>query len=300
VLDFCDLSVNGRSFEDVLVMEGAKALFREHGFDGDPWEMAVQFRTEVLDQNTFGPDSGFAATFRFQVADLRAARGLRLAVEAPERYAVTVNGQAIDFTSAERWLDPHLRHAPIESTVRRGENLIQITGRPFDVRMVLEAVYLLGDFSLRPAAKGFELAASTPLDFGSWARQGRPFDSSSVAYDTKVDVRGPATTLRVELGRWHGSLAEVLVDGKRAALLGWPTWSVDVPLAAGAHRVAIRVAGTPRNVFGPFHDPRPEPRVLWPGHWALFADKTLPAGSEYDVEDYGLFEPPRLSTVRSE
>jgi hypothetical protein len=99
----------------------------------------------------------------------------------------------------------------------------------------------------------------------------------------------------VDLGRWHGSLAEVLVDGQRAALLGWPPWSADVPVDAGAHRVAVRVAATPRNVFGPFHDPRPEPRGLWPGHWALFADMKQPAGAEYDVVDYGLFEPPRLS-----
>jgi hypothetical protein len=71
-------------------------------------------------------------------------------------------------------------------------------------------------------------------------------------------------------------------------------------VAAGAHRVAIRVAATPRNVFGPFHDPRPEPCVLWPGHWVLFADKTLPAGAEYDVVDYGLFEPARLWAVGAE
>ena len=300
VLDFCDLSVNGRSFEDILVMQAAKAVFREHGMGGDPWEMAVQFRTAVLDQNTFGPDSGFTATFRFEVSDLAAARGLRLAVEAPELYAVAVNGQRIDFTGAERWLDPHLRHAPIESAVRKGENLVQIAGRPFDVRMVLEAVYLLGDFTLRPVSRGFDLGAPRPLELGSWARQGRPFDSASVVYETSVEVRDRAPTLRVELGRWHGSLAEVLVDDTRAALLGWPPWSVDVPVSAGAHRVAIRVAGTPRNVFGPFHDPRPEPRVLWPGHWVLFADKTFPAGTEYDVVDYGLFEPPRLSTVDSE
>ncbi len=60
------------------------------------------------------------------------------------------------------------------------------------------------------------------------------------------------------------------------------------------------MAGTPHNVFGPFHDPRPVPRVLWPGHWILFADNKQPPGAAYEVVDYGLFEAPRLSLVRPE
>ena len=297
VLDFCDVSLNGRKLEDVLVMQAAKAIFREHGFDSDPWESAVQFRTSILDQDTFGDESGFTATYRFQIADPEAARELRLAVEAPELYTVAVNGQVVDFKGSERWLDPHLRHAPIGQAVRAGENQIEITGRPFDVRMVLEAVYLLGDFGLRPVEKGFALVAPTPLDFGPWAEQGRPFDTASVSYETSVEIPDGASALRVDLGRWHGSLAEVLVDGERGALLGWPPWSVDVPAPPGVHRIAVRVAGTPHNIFGPFHDPRPVPRVLWPGHWILFADKKLPPGAEYEVVDYGLFEAPRLSLV---
>ena len=73
-----------------------------------------------------------------------------------------------------------------------------------------------------------------------------------------------------------------------------------MPVSPGAHHIAVRVAGTPHNVFGPFHDPRPVPPVLWPGHWILFADKKQPPGAEYEVVDYGLFEAPRLSLVRPE
>ena len=105
-------------------------------------------------------------------------------------------------------------------------------------------------------------------------------------------------TLRVELGQWRGSVAEVLLDGKRAAVLGWPPYRADAPVPAGHHEVAIRVAGTPRNVYGPFHDPRPKPRTLWPGHWTLFAHIHQPAGASYDVEPYGLLTAPRFSLVK--
>jgi hypothetical protein len=300
VLDFCDVSVNGRTLEDALVMTASRAVFREHGFATDPWESTVQFETATLDRNTFGEDTGFEATFRFHVAQAEAIRGLELAVEAPELYEVAVNGQRIDFSGAERWLDPHLLRTPIADAARPGENRVVITGRPFDVRMAVEPVYLLGDFAVRPVLKGFEIASPKGLGFGPWAEQGRPFDGASVRYSTEVDLPEGTSALRIELGRWNGSLAEVLVDGERAALLGWPPWHAEVPTAAGRHRVTVRVAGTPRNVFGPFHDPRPVPRVLWPGSWTLFAGDTQPAGSDYEPVDYGLLEPPRLSALVAE
>lgn len=299
VLDFCDVSVGGREMKDVLAMQASRAVFREHGFDADPWEMAVQFRRGVLDRNTFGPGTGFAARYLFHVRDAEAARGLRLAVENPELYRVSLNGRPVDFTTGERWLDPHLRPADVASAVTVGDNTIEVVASPFDVRMAIEPVYLLGAFGLRAAGKGFDLVAPATLGIGPWRAQGRPFESASVVYTAEVTLPPGTAALRVALGRWGGALAEVRVDEQRAAVLAWPPWSTEVEATPGRHVVTVRVAGTPRNVFGPFHDPRPEPRVEWPGHWLLFAERKQPPGAEYGVAEYGLFEPPTLTAVGS-
>lgn len=117
-------------------------------------------------------------------------------------------------------------------------------------------------------------------------------------YSSEFDAVQENQKLRLELGRWRGSLVEVLLDGVRLDILGWPPWEMEVPVASGRHKISIRVVGTPGNVLGPFHDPRPCcDRVLWPGHWTLFAHISQPDGSGYEVEDYGLFEPPKMSLI---
>ncbi len=295
VLDYCDVEVGGRKLRNVLAMTAGEEIFRAHGFPQNPWDRAIQFRSTVLDRNRFAADTGFTAVYRFGAQDEQAVRDLEIAVESPELYRVRVNGKAVDFQGAPSWLDPHLRRASIAGAARAGENTIEIIGRPFDVRMELEPVYVLGRFDLRPADRGFELAGPGEWEFGSWAKQGRPFYSGSVSYRCEVKVPAAAAGVRVELGNWNGSVAEVVLDGRRAAILGWPPWRADVELAPGTHELTVRVMGTPKNLFGAFHDPRTErPRPPWPGHWTLFAELPPPPGAAYQVLDYGLFEPPSI------
>jgi hypothetical protein len=157
--------------------------------------------------------------------------------------------------------------------------------------MELENVFLLGNFKVEPAGQGFRIAAPIALQFGSWARQGYPFYGSSARYETAIET--PDGMLRVQLGEWQGSVAEVLLDGKRAGLIPWQPWSAEFPVSAGEHLVAVRVVSTPRNIFGPFHN-RTKPRMrAWPAAWADFPSHQ-PAGAQYDVLDYGLSGPPVL------
>lgn len=298
VLDYCDVEVGGKKERGVLAVKAARDIFRAHGFARDPWNRSVQFRRTIFERNHFPDDSGFTATYHFRVADAAALRDLQLAVESSELYQVRLNGKPVDFSSGTRWLDPHLRRASIEKAARPGDNVVEIRGRPFDVRMELDNIYVLGRFGLRSADTGFELVQAEPLHFGSWARQGRPFYSESVLYRGEVNIADGARKLRIELGRWHGSVAQILVDGKPAAVIAWQPWRADVAVSSGRHEIAVRVVGTPQNLFGAFHDPREKgKRIPFPGTWTMFADLPEPAGSAYQVEDYGLLEAPKLSLL---
>ncbi|MDW8356052.1 MAG: hypothetical protein RMK57_16135 [Bryobacterales bacterium] len=299
VLDYCDLRVAGRQFERIHTWEANWIVWQTHGFERPAWDNAVQFRQRIFDRNRFDAQSGFEATFRFRATDSSALRRLRLALETPELYRVRVNGTAIDFKSGERWLDPRFRATSIEHAVRTGENVVQILAQPFDVRMELENVYLLGNFSLHAADQGFHLAPPRPLDFGSWARQGYAFYANSVLYEAELDVPAGGGILRVELDDWHGSLAEVRFNAQRRAVLGWPPYVAEFAVPAGRHRLGIRVVSTPRNLFGPFHHPdRPRMRAS-PASWAEFPPHQ-PPGARYDLVDYGLMRPPRLSLAPSQ
>ena len=291
VLDYCDLSAHGVELHNVNTWQANWTAWQMHGFERPAWDNAVQFRTRIYDRNHFGPGSGFEATFHFQIADA-ALKGLEIAMELPESYKVEVNGTPVSFAAGKRWEDPHIRSVPIEKAAKAGDNTITISAHPFDVRMELENVYLRGNFKLEPADHGFRIAAPAPLELGSWAKQGYPFYGSSARYESEIETS--QGTLRIELGEWQGSLAEVLLDGKRAALIAWQPWRAEFPVPAGKHRLTVRVVSTPRNTFGPFHNSAKPRMRAWPAAWADFPEHQ-PAGAAYDVLDYGLMQAPTIT-----
>lgn len=294
VLDYCDLEVGGEKIADVNTWMANWTVWQRHGFERPAWDNAVQFRRNVLDRK-FGEGTGFRALFRFTIQGTP-PKGMRLAVESPELYRISVNGRPADFSGSERWLDPHLKAAAIDGLVKSGANEVLLEAFPFDPRMELENVYILGPFTLTPAEKGFQIAAAKPLSLGSWQRQGRPFYSWSATYSAKVRIPAGHSRLRVALKEWKGAAAEVLVNGQALGWTGWPPYETEVPVKPGQATVEVRVHGTPRNLFGPFHHPQKIRFRAWPNAWAEFPERQ-PPGSAYDLLDYGLMAAPALATA---
>ena len=296
-LDYCDLTMGKEALRDINTWQANWIVWQRHGFERPAWDNAVQFKTRVFDRNHFGKESGFAARFRFDVADAAALQGLRLAVESPELYRITVNGKPVDFKAAARWKDPHIRAVSIAGLAQPGENFVEIAGRPFDVKMELENIFLLGRFGVEAGGKGFRLSAVRSAGLGSWRAQGYPFYGESMTYETTVVAPAGTKQMRVELPEWSGSVAEVLLDGKRAGLIAWQPFRAEFAAAPGRHALAVKVVATPRNTFGPFHNPSKPRMRAWPAAWADFPEHQ-PAGSAYDVLDYGLMAPPAVAVRR--
>lgn len=292
-LDYCDLTVGAQTWENINTWRANWLIWQHHGFERPAWDNAVQYKRSVLDRNHFDAKSGFRATFRFEVGMDVDTASLRLAVETPELYRITLNGRPVDFKTAQRWLDPHLMAAPIASLVQPGVNFVQITAQPFDVHMELENIYITGQFAAIPAKQGFQLSPAKALDMGPWAGQGYPFYSGSVVYTSTVEVPAGSNALHIQLNEWKGSMAEVLLDGKPATVLGWPPYAASIAAAPGKHTLALRVVSTPRNTFGPFHNPTKPRMRAWPAAWADFPEHQ-PAGKAYDILDYGLITPPTV------
>jgi hypothetical protein len=244
-----------------------------------------------------GPDSGFEATFRFVIADAAALKDAQVAIESPELYKVTVNGSPVDFSLGARRLDPHMKTIPVEPLLKIGENTVRLMGMPFDVHMELENIYIRGDFRVQPEERGFSLHAPRTLEMGSWAKLGLPFYSDSMLYEARVEVPKGTRVLRISLPDWQGSVAQVLLDGRPLATLGWQPYACETTVTPGMHTVGVRVVSTPRNLFGPFHNPTKPRMIAWPGAWSKFPEHQ-PAGQEYDLLDYGLMKPFEVEAMR--
>jgi hypothetical protein len=297
-LDYCDLRIGGQVESDLYYYQAAERAFRRHGFDGNPWNTAVQYKTSVLDKNRFAPDSGFEASFFFDADPAVNTTGLRAVVERPELWQVAVNGQPVGARAGEWWLDVRFGVYDIGHHVRTGRNSVTLTARPMSVHNELEPIYLLGEFGAAPQERGWRLVPPKALALGAWKDQDLPFYSDRVAYARDYDLGRSPGRVKVRLDRWHGTVAEVVVNGKPAGVIGWQPYELDIAsqLVPGRNRVEVVVVGSLKNALGPHHG-KITRGLVSPGSFRS-APTHQPPGTAYDLDAYGLMSEFTVMAVR--
>jgi hypothetical protein len=301
-LDYCDLVLDGKVARGLYFYEAQTRAYKRHGFEGDPWDSSVQFKSSILDRDRFPADSGFEAVFRFEArkSDAYDFQDLKAVVERPELFQVFVNGVQVKPLPGEWRIDRDFGVYPVGRWVVSGGNRLTVRARPFSVHAELEPVYMVGDFRLEAAKQGFVLKPPRELGLGTWAAQGLPFYGARVSYTGCFDVGDRAEAGRryfVRLGAWDGVAAEVLVNGRRAGLVAFPPFELDVTdaLQPGPNDVSVVVYGSLRNTLGPFHGDPPSGSA-WPGMFKQGPSPGPPPGAAYKVVDYGLKEGFKLIT----
>jgi hypothetical protein len=289
-LDVVDITAGGETRSNVYFYQAQQFAFQKNGMERNPWDSAVQFKDEIITKK-FPKESGFEASYRFTI-DGAVPKNLAIVIERPDLYTVTCNGQPVRAAKGAWWLDKAFGRIAIAATARLGENVVTIKASPMTVFHELEPAYVLGDFSLKPVAKGFIIRPEQPLRLGRWNEQGAPFFSAGVAYRQTFNVASPAGRYTVSLPSWYGSVAKVLVNGKPAGHISCPPWRCDVSgkLKRGANSIEVIVIGTLKNTLGPHHGKQPLGSA-WPRMFQI-GPKVCPApGADYDTVGYGLFAP---------
>jgi hypothetical protein len=298
-LDYVDITAGGETRTNVYFYQANQFAFQKNGMDRNPWDSAVQFRDELI-KRTFPAGSGFEASYRFQI-DGVVPKGLAVVIERPDLYTITCNGQAVSSRPGAWWLDKAFGRIDLTSVARAGENVVTLKATPFTICHEIEPAYLLGEFSLRSAARGFVVAADRPLELGRWNEQGHPFYSAGVAYRQRFSIPRPSGKYSVSLSKWYGSVAKVSVNGKVAGYIAAPPWQCDVTreLRQGENTVEVTAIGTLKNTLGPHHG-NPGLGSAWPGMFQRGPDAGPPPGKDYSTVGYGLFEPFGLQQITTE
>ena len=295
VLDHCELELDGELFDPEAVYAANNRLWRFHGMDTNGWMAVIQHRDQVLARNrTFAWDSGGIAYYKFNVSEAPGPESIRLGVETPELWRVKVNERTVDLVHGECWLDDHIRIAEIGHLLRKGDNIVKLEGRPFDVRREIDQIYLLGEFACREDEVGFSLVPVRAMSLGSWRRQGSPFYDRTVSYTFELPMSGQGV---LALGEedWKGSLIVVEQEGKVVAQLRETPYQVHLDTNLG-RSLKLQVVGLPKNLLGPWHDPSRQRGRAWIPMWYGTGIPTKPKpGSEYDLLDLGLFTAPKWS-----
>lgn len=291
MIDFCDLKIGRDTYTDLHTYYAADRVYKTYGFkNGNPWNTSVQFRKNIVERDTFGPNTGFTASYKFTVSSKFDYSGIRAVVERPWLWTVSVNGIEVKAEEGQWWLDRSFGVFRIGQLVRKGINTLAVSAVPMKIHAETEPVYIIGDFSVVPEAKGWSIASPVKnLNTGSWKEQGLPFYSWNVNYRREFDVEDADGKWFVSLGKWNGTVAEVYVNGEMAELLAFPPFRAEVSqfIKPGQNQIEVKVIGSLKNLMGPHHN-NPAPGLASPGSWRNV--KAYPAGADYKMLDYGLFE----------
>lgn len=207
--------------------------------------------------------------FEFEIADMPDSP-VRLAIERPDRFVVTLNGSPVTTSShSEWWTDKAIRCVPLDcSKFQRGINILGLV-TDYGEEDGLEMVFLLGSFGVN-LVKNRPVIVRLPsrLSVGDWVNQSLPFYSGSVRYETHID--GPHREdgrIFVELPEFAGSCVCISVNDKPVKTLGWPPYEADVTeaLVNPSNKLTIEVFAHRRNSFGPLHIVGEGPRPGWTG-----------------------------------
>jgi len=290
-LDYVNLKLGGKTENDLYFYNAADKVFREYGFEGNPWSRSVQYKSEILDRNTFPANSGFQVDYEFYIQKGVNTKSLQAVVERPANWQFSVNGTSVEPDQNSYWLDRAFAVYDIGNQATAGKNVITLKASPMTVHSEIEPIYIKGDFNLASAAKGWVIVAAGPIGLGSWAAQGMPFYSDGMVYSHRFNLDRNKKRYVVKLADWLGSVAEVKVNNKSAGIIAWQPSELDVTdfITEGENEISVIVYGTLKNLLGPHHN-GPLRGSAWPASFEA-APANLPSGVNYDVIDYGLFEP---------
>lgn len=290
ILDYVDVRAGGESLEGVYWKKAAELTFKQNGLRGNIWDHCVQFGDELL-KTEFPADSGFEAVYRFTIEG-EVPQHLFAVVERADLYTITCNGTPVSPAPRHWWLDRAFLGMDISACARVGENELVLKASPMTVFHELEAAHLIGNFSLKPAEKGFVVVPAAPLGLGAWTAQGLPLYGHRVSYTATVTVEDPAARHLVALPSWNGVVARVVVNGKDAGHIYRKPEECDITarLNPGVNTVEVIVYGSLRNTLGP-HLGNKDAGLTHPGSWNNAPETPQPAGSEYMAVGYGLLAP---------
>ncbi|MCX6261392.1 MAG: glycosyl hydrolase [Bacteroidia bacterium] len=290
-IEFCDLLLCDELTKDLHTYYATDKVYKYYGFkNGNPWSTSVQFKTRTVDRDTFGTNTGFTATYHFNIKNSFDFSTLKAVVERASLWSIFFNGTEIKPEAGKWWLDREFNIFNIGALAKKGDNTITLKANPMKVHAEIEPVYITGDFSVKPAEKGWTLEPpDKTLTTGSWKELGMPFYSWGVTYNKDYSIEKPEGQYLVRLNNWRGTVAEVIVNDKAARVIAFPPYESEITdlIIPGTNKIEVKVIGSLKNLLGP-HFNNPAPGMASP--WLFRNVKSYPAGKDYQLIDYGLME----------
>lgn len=288
-----------RTDPNVLVLDRCCYRMEENPFsqEMDVWMAQRQIRDKLQMQQIYYngapqryfwvrqnvPSAAFALKFTFQVNAVP-KKPCRLAVENPEGLTLTCNGIACTLT--DQWFSDRAMKCFLLPDLHPGENEVILSGQ-YTLDRELEDIFLIGDFGVSQTRA--IISEPEVLRFGDWCLQGYLHYHGSMVYSFDLPGFIPnGKSVVMNLSQCKASLVEVFVNGISAGLLfGKSRCLLDLTehLKTDANLLELKVVGSPRNMYGPFHHPDNSCSRI---SWADFRSEGSARCDAYMTEPYGI------------
>ncbi|MEK6794762.1 MAG: glycosyl hydrolase [Spirochaetota bacterium] len=253
----------------------------EHVLDDKPMHKA-------WDEHFYKAADGtpFAAEYRFSVIDMPKGTVRAVIEMAHNLSSISLNGTAIKPDGKLWHNDPAFRTVDISKAVAKGENVLRIEGKklnnitrtachrrvkedefPYNNNEV-EAVYIIGDFGVDNwENRKFSIAKKPPVSMNDITSAGFPFYAGSVSCTAKASFKKKPAEAYIELSDVHTPSAEIRVNGKKAGVLLWQPYRLDVTklLKTGVNSIEVIFTTDLQNLMGPNTMPNGLPKGVGPG-----------------------------------
>jgi len=176
---------------------------------------------------------------------------LQLAMERPENFTVTLNGQVLPASGVNGWwVDPAFQTLPIPAgLLKQGANELLVTTE-YRKDINTEALYLVGNFGVRvDGTKRTITTLPARLNVGTIVNQGLPFYRGELVYKIPVPVKaGAGQRLFIETSRFGAACVRVTTSKGATQVLGWKPYAADITGETGILAVSTMLTG--QNAFG--------------------------------------------------
>lgn len=302
VLDYLDLKSSKSEQTGIHFMKALTGLFIENGIEfGNPWQHKIQYKKNYLELDSiFTEDSGFEVNYHFQISDKayqEMLKQIKLVVERPELWEVSINGTKVDQIPNDYWIDKNFPLFEIGNQLIAGENTVTLTAPRMSIFAEVMPIYILGDFSLNTLPLGFEIDTKKEMTSASWLESGLPFYSQKVSYSQEFSIENTDADHKIKLNKWNGTVCEVFVNDKKAGVIAWPPYELDISeaLQKGNNTIEVKVIGSLKNTFGYFYNDN-DTWIHGPFSWNRAPDQQVGL-DQYYLMEYGMFEPFDLLSI---
>ena len=248
---------------------------------------------------------------------------LFLVCETPEKFEIKVNGETINKAICGYYIDKSFKKLDISKYIQIGENIISFdcdfvqSEEFYENRrksfifeseknklvydMEIEAIYLLGDFSLKTDGKWEQLDKNAVRYSGSFEisepkdkiniknieQQGYPFFSGEMSLVGEIDIEGKNPVLELDLKGINA--VRVKIGNKEKVMLTDNRLSLADFGVSGKTKCEITLINNLRNILGPHHLKEGESYFVGPR--SFFKEKCVwSANAESWIDDYCFLE----------